>query len=66
MAEDNTGEKPEKRYVMGKEKLDPETSEAGGRSGQKLYSCWNDGALNYFNGSWSGYTCWRCGAHNDY
>jgi hypothetical protein len=64
MAEENTGQESGKRFVMGKEKPDPETGEVGGRSRQLLIACFNDGAGNYWNGSWNGFTCWKCGARN--
>jgi hypothetical protein len=63
MAEEITGEKPEKKCVMGKEKPDPETSEVGGRQRQVLSTCWSDGTPNWTDG-WHAFNCWRCGALN--
>jgi len=68
MAEENTSEESEQRYVMGKERPEPETiDEAGGRSKRDPYVliCSNDGAVNYFDGTWQGtYICWKCGTVN--
>lgn len=38
-----------------------ESAEAGGRGKQILYICFNDGAGNYVDPSWTWFSCWRCG-----
>jgi hypothetical protein len=62
MADEKSGQKPDKEGGSGTEKGDE--SEAGGRRRHLLYTCWNDGAGNYVHANWSWFTCWRCGALN--
>jgi hypothetical protein len=63
MADEKSGQKPDKEGGSGAEKEGDE-SEAGGRRRHSLYTCWNDGAGNYVHSNWSWFTCWRCGALN--
>jgi hypothetical protein len=63
MADEKTGKKPSDEGGGGAEK-GADASEAGGRSRQSLYTCFNDGAGNYIDPSWRWFTCWRCGALN--
>jgi hypothetical protein len=63
MADEKSGQKPDKEGGSGAEKGD-DASEAGGRRRHLLYTCWNDGAGNYVHSNWSWFTCWRCGALN--
>jgi hypothetical protein len=63
MADENTGKKPDDQGGSGAEK-GADAGEAGGRSRQLLYTCFNDGAGNYIDPSWKWFTCWRCGALN--
>ena len=45
--------------------IDQDGAEVGGRRHHRLlYTCWNDGAGNYVDASWSYFTCWKCGALN--
>ena len=37
-----------------------DSGEAGGRSAQSVYTCFNCGALNYVDPSWTWFTCWKC------
>ena len=64
MADEKTGNKPDKEGGAGTEQ-DADGAEAGGRRHHRLlYTCWNDGASNYVHSNWSWFTCWRCGALN--
>jgi hypothetical protein len=63
MADEKTGKKPDDQGGSGAEK-GADAGEAGGRSRQLLYTCFNDGAGNYIDPSWKWFTCWRCGALN--
>lgn len=46
---------------VGKEK---EESEVSGRQ-STLWTCYNDGAVNYYDPSWEWITCWRCGVSSN-
>lgn len=35
-------------------------ADAGGRSRQVIYSCFNCGAENYVDPNWTWFTCWKC------
>jgi hypothetical protein len=64
MADEKTGTKPtDKQGGKGGEQ-GGDQGEAGGRGRQMLYTCFNDGAGNYVDASWSYFTCWKCGALN--
>jgi hypothetical protein len=63
MADEKTGKKPDEQGGSGTEK-GADAGEAGGRGRSMLYTCFNDGAGNYVDGSWRWFTCWRCGALN--
>jgi len=66
MAEENAERKPEEgKSGVGKEKDDGAGAEVAGRSKMVLYVCFNDGAGNYVDPSWTSFTCWRCG-HTGY
>jgi len=55
MADEKSGQKPDKEGGSGTEKGDE--NEAGGRRRHLLYTCWNDGAGNYVHANWSWFTC---------
>ena len=62
MADEKMERKPEKgKTGVGKEKDDAGGAEVAGRSRMLLYTCFNDGAGNYVDPSWTSFTCWRCG-----
>jgi hypothetical protein len=47
---------------VGKERDENAADEVAGRSNRLLlYTCFNDGAGNYVDPSWTWFTCWRCG-----
>lgn len=62
MAEEKTERKPEEgKGGTGKEKDDGAGAEVTGRRRMALYTCFNDGAGNYVDPSWTWFSCWRCG-----
>ncbi|MEY2563743.1 MAG: hypothetical protein QOH88_1936 [Verrucomicrobiota bacterium] len=63
MADEKSGKKPENEGGAGGEK-GGDSSEAGGRSRQLLYTCFADGVGNYVSSNWTWFTCWKCGALN--
>jgi hypothetical protein len=64
MAEEKAEQKPEAgKSGVGKEKDEGAGAEVAGRSKLLLYICFNDGAGNYIDPSWTSFTCWRCGTH---
>jgi hypothetical protein len=56
--ENNTDAWAPDKGGVGKEK---EEGEVAGRGRSVLWTCYNDGAGNYYDPSWSWITCWRCG-----
>jgi len=61
MAKEPMEKKPEGKGGIGKEKDESGNAEVAGRKRQLLYTCFNDGAGNYVDPSWTWFTCWRCG-----
>jgi hypothetical protein len=61
MAEEKTERTPEGKGGVGKEKEESAGAEVAGRQRQLLYTCFNDGAGNYIDPSWTWFSCWRCG-----
>jgi hypothetical protein len=61
MTETKPERTPEGKGGPGKEKEESADAEVAGRSKGLLYTCFNDGAGNYVDPSWTWFTCWRCG-----
>jgi len=54
--------KPEGKGGKGQEKDETAGAEVAGRGKRMLlYTCFNDGAGNYVDPSWTWFSCWRCG-----
>jgi hypothetical protein len=67
MTTEGTGERSGSEHVVGREKPDFEEGEVAGRRKSGVFTCFTDGAINYFDDtSWqTTVACWRCGALND-
>lgn len=55
---------PDGEAPVGAKEPSANTSEAGGRGTGFLYTCYQDGAGNYFDRPYGRFTCWRCGSVN--
>jgi hypothetical protein len=63
MTEIKTGTQPNGEGGKGQGNEDTTAAEAGGRGKRMLlYTCFNDGAGNYIDPSWTWFSCWRCGS----
>jgi hypothetical protein len=51
---------------IGRQTDQSDGAEVGGRAKPFLYTCYNCGAGNYVDPSWTHFSCWRCGGHSEH